>query len=260
MKKSFLNILIFFIAVLFLSCEREVENNSASVFTLTPPSFNNPNGAKTYWTDDGLWWDSLGSDYICVNNYVNLIQIKRVGNEWKAITSGDPVLSAADGDFYVCYVGGDDATRPDFDYVAKTFKNVNLSSGIIPLVGHSGKPYITLKPCCAVLRFINVPDGYSVQAIFPDDNVFPKKGDISVIDECIVESTGPEYFTNVELTASPSNNGVATIVLPMKGQSYTSNNSVTFKATKSRSPSIDKQTRESITIQRGCVYVIDFES
>ena len=258
MKRIFLNTLFFvFCTILFVSCEKTSEEAEGhSTFYLSMPTFASPNGEKTHWDSRGLWWDESG-DVVRIAGNNNSQESHRISYDgvWK--TTGNAVSPAANGEYYICYMGKSVQDGCTWNYDNKEYQNVN-STNIVPLVGHGNTNFITLHPCCAVLRFINVENGYTIQATFPQNDVFPKRGSISVKDNnyYYVDSTVTEYFQNAGLKATSSNN-VATIVLPMKENSHNFDGSIMFSATKRQSTLYSIQTRPGITIQRGYVYEID---
>lgn len=257
MKKSLLYILAVFVgSLLFGACDKHDSAsdpipNSCSEFFFTAPAFNSPSGSKVYWNDDGLWWDESG-DLVLING--TQLEIYKAGDTvWKTRGGSAPVAHL-NHNYYCCYIGQDPQTTT-WDENNKIYHNVNLTN-IVPLVGESRDNKMTLKPCCAVLKFINLTD--TVNSIsFPliAGTKFRLSGDLDPV-HALVKNTpsGTQYNVNSFQNVYPDANGTAYVIMPMSADSYTTNNKVTFKFKQKGT----KQTNGPVTINKGYIYVIDY--
>lgn len=262
MKKSLLYILAVLVgSLLFGACDKhdsasDPAPDSYSEFIFNPPSFNSPSGAKVYWDDDGLWWSHSG-DLVLING--NLYEIIKGtdpntgATQWK--TRGGLQTDKVNDNFYCCYIGQTMQT-PTWDEGNRIYRNVNLEN-IVPLVGGSRDNLMTLKPCCAVLKIINL-DRTITSITFPlsSDKKFPFKGDLDPVNDLIVN---PASQKNVFSSIAPDTNGTAYVIMPMAVNSCTTTNKVSFKY-KEGGNTITKTTRSAVTINKGYVYVIDFDA
>lgn len=261
MKKSLLYILAVLVgSLLFGACDKHdsaSDPDSYSEFIFKSPSFNSISGAKVYWDDDGLWWSPSG-DLVLING--NQYEITKGtdpntgATQWKTV--GGFRTEKVDDNFYCCYIGQDPQTTT-WDEGNKIYHNVNLAN-IVPLVGESRDNLMTLKPCCAVLKIINL-DCKIDQIYFPvtGKNKFRLQGDLDPVNAVVKNTTGAnnsiDTFTDIE----PDANGSAYVIMPMAVNQSTTRGAVTITYT------IDgiqhtKTTRPNITINKGYVYVIDF--
>lgn len=260
MKKSLSCILALLAgSFLFGACDKhdsasDPAPNSYSEFFINPPSFNTPSGSKVYWDDDGLWWSPSG-DLVLINGKQYEITKGTDPNtgatQWK--TTGGQQTSRVDGNFYCCYIG-QAIQAPTWDDTNKIYHNVDLTN-IVPLVGESRDNKMTLKPCCAVLKIINL-DRTITSITFPlsSSEKFPFKGDLDPVNDLIVN---PASQKNVFSSIAPDANGTAYVIMPMAVNSCTTTNKVSFKY-KEGGTTITKTTRSAVTINKGYVYVIDF--
>lgn len=261
MKKSLLYILAVLVgSLLFGACDKhdsasDPAPNSYSEFFINPPSFNSISGAKVYWDDDGLWWSPSGDLVLINGNQYEIIKgtdPNTHATQWKTV--GGLRTEKVNDNFYCCYIGQDPQTTT-WDVNNKIYHNVNLTN-IVPLVGESRDNKMTLKPCCAVLKFINLTD--TVNSIsFPliAGTKFRLSGDLDPV-HALVKNTpsGTQYNVNSFQNVYPDANGTAYVVMPMSADSYTTNNKVTFKFKQKGT----KQTNGPVTINKGYIYVIDY--
>ena len=265
MKKSLLYILAVLVgSLLFGACDKhdsasDPAPNSYSEFFINPPSFNSPSGSKVYWDDDGLWWSPYGDDLVLFNGTQFQI-IKGDGNQWKTRSTESEEerddVGPIDGVFYCCYIGQDPQTfsleKEDGRYL---YRGVNFAN-IVPLVGASEDNKMTLKPCCAVLKFINLTDTVtSISFNFPLGTRFRLSGDLDPAQALVVNTpNGTAYNVDSFKDVYPDANGTAYVIMPMSANSYTTNNKVTFKFKQKGT----KKTNGPVTIIKGYIYVIDY--
>lgn len=260
MKKSLLYILAVLVgSLLFGACDKhdsasDPDSNSYSEFFINPPSFNTPSGAKVYWDDDGLWWSPFG-DLVLING--NLYQIiKGTGpngaTQWK--TEGRLQTFKVDDHFYCCYIG-QTLQSPRWDVENKIYDSVNLEN-IVPLVGDSRDNKMTLKPCCAVLKIINLDRNIiNIKIPVALADKFPYSGDIDPVNALVANPGNKKnQFSNI----APINS-TAYVILPMVRNSIPTTGQLEFKY-KEGGTTITKFTRSAVTIEKGSVYVIDFDA
>ncbi len=262
MKKSLLYILAVLVgSLLFGACDKhdsasDPAPNSYSEFFINPPSFNTPSGSKVYWDDDGLWWSPSG-DLVLINGTQFQI-IKGNGNQWKtqSTESGEEHIDVEprDGVFYCCYIGQEpqnsSLVKEDGRYL---YRGVNFDT-IVPLVGVSEDNKMTLKPCCAVLKIINLDRDIS-KIVIPVTlaNKFPYSGDIDPVNALVANPGNKKsQFDNI----APINS-TAYVILPMVCNSITTTGQLVFQY-KEGGTTITKKTRSAVTINKGYIYVIDF--
>lgn len=261
MKKSLSCILALLAgSFLFGACDKhdsasDPAPNSYSEFFINPPSFNTPSGSKVYWDDDGLWWSPSG-DLVLING--NQYEITKGtdpntgATQWKTV--GGLQTFKVNDNFYCCYIG--QATQaPTWDEVNKIYHNVNLEN-IVPLVGESRDNLMTLKPCCAVLKIINLDRNITNITIpVTTTDKFPYSGDIDPVNALVAN---PGNRKNQFSDIAPINS-TAYVILPMVRNSITTTNKLVFKY-KEGGTTITKKTRSAVTINKGYVYVIDFDA
>ena len=259
MKKTLLYILAVLVgSLLFGACDKHdsaSDPDSYSEFIFKSPSFNSISGAKVYWDDDGLWWSPSG-DLVLING--NQYEITKGtdpntgATQWKTV--GGLQTFKVNDNFYCCYIG--QATQaPTWDEVNKIYHNVNLEN-IVPLVGESRDNLMTLKPCCAVLKIINLDRNITNITIpVTTTDKFPYSGDIDPVNALVAN---PENRKNQFSNIAPINS-TAYVILPMVRNSITTTNKLVFKY-KEGGTTITKKTRSAVTINKGYVYVIDFDA
>ena len=259
MKKSLLYILAVLVgSLLFGACDKhdsasDPTPNSYSEFFINPPVFNTPSGTKVYWDDDGLWW-SHSRDLVRINGVqFQIIQgTDSTGAvQWK--TQGGQQADKVGDLFYCCYIGQSTQSVIWEDSIPYLYKGVNLNN-IVPLVGVSRDNKMTLKPCCAVLKIINLDRQIVVS--FPATVKFYYKGDLNV-ESALLET--PSGISKYQFRVNPANNNTPVyVILPM-----TSNRceveQITFAYQDNNGVSQSRVTREGgVIIKKGYVYVIDF--
>lgn len=260
MKKSLSCILALLAgSFLFGACDKhdsasDPAPNSYSEFFFNPPSFNTPSGSKVYWDDDGLWWSPSG-DLVLINGTQYEITKGTDPNtdatQWKTV--GGQQTFKVDDNFYCCYIGQETPAPDTWDDTNKIYHKVNLTN-IVPLVGESRDNKMTLKPCCAVLKIINL-DRTITSIQFPGTQ-FRLVGDLDPVNALVVN---PTSNTNIFKSISADANGTAYVVMPMSANSYSTTNKVVFKYPENGT-TITKKTRSAVTINKGYVYVIDFDA
>lgn len=259
MKKSLLYILAVLVgSLLFGACDKhdsasDPAPNSYSEFIFKSPSFNSISGAKVYWDDDGLWWSPSG-DLVLING--NQYEITKGtdpntgATQWKTV--GGLRTEKVDDNFYCCYIGQEPQTST-WDVENKIYHNVDLTN-IVPLVGESRGNLMTLKPCCAVLKIINLDRDIS-KIVIPVAlaNKFPYSGDIDPVNALVANPGNKKnQFDNI----APINS-TAYVILPMVCNSITTTGQLVFQY-KEGGTTITKKTRSAVTINKGYIYVIDF--
>ena len=256
MKKSLLYILAVLVGSLFFgACDKHdsaSDPDSYSEFIFKSPSFNSISGAKVYWDDDGLWWSPSG-DLVLIN-----------GTQYQIIKGTDPNTGATqwktrsglqtdkvDGNFYCCYIG-QSTQSPRWDEVNKIYDSVNLEN-IVPLVGESRDNLMTLKPCCAVLKIINLDR--QIVITFPSTVKFYYNGDLNVIQALL---QNPSDDGKNQFRVRPDNN-TAYVILPMTSNLLTVGGPITIAYKDDNHQNQTRTTRESgVSINKGYIYVIDF--
>ena len=257
MKKSLLYILAVLVGSLlfffFYKHDSASDPDSYSEFFINSPSFNSPSGAKVYWDDDGLWWSPSG-DLVLING--NQYEITKGtdpntgATQWKTV--GGLRTEKVDDNFYCCYIGQEPQTST-WDVENKIYHNVDLTN-IVPLVGESRGNLMTLKPCCAVLKIINLDRDIS-KIVIPVAlaNKFPYSGDIDPVNALVANPGNKKnQFDNI----APINS-TAYVILPMVCNSITTTGQLVFQY-KEGGTTITKKTRSAVTINKGYIYVIDF--
>lgn len=254
MKKSLLYILAVFVgSLLFGACDKHDSAsdpipNSCSEFFFTAPAFNSPSGSKVYWNDDGLWWDESG-DLVLING--TQLEIYKAGDTvWKTRGGSAPVAHL-NHNYYCCYIGQGQDEEITWD--GTLYKNIDLAN-IVPMVGVSKGNLMTLEPCCAVLKIINL-DRTITSIQFPGTQ-FRLAGDLDPVNAVVVN---PTKTTNIFNTISADANGIAYVIMPMSADSYRTTNKLIFKYPENGT-TITKKTRSAVTIKKGYVYVIDFDA
>ncbi len=257
MKKSLLYILAVLVGSLFFgACDKHdsaSDPDSYSEFFINPPSFNSISGAKVYWDDDGLWWSPSGDLVLINGTQYEIIKDTNTGaTQWK--TGRGSQTFKVDDHFYCCYIG-QTLQSPRWDVENKIYDSVNLEN-IVPLVGDSRDNKMTLKPCCAVLKIINLDRNITniTIPVAPVDK-FPYFGAIDPVNALVAN---PGNRNNQFSDIAPINS-TAYVILPMVRDSITTNNKVSFKY-KEGGTTITKKTRSAVTIKKGYVYVIDFDA
>lgn len=133
--------------MMMAGCEKQAENentvNSMNSFDLNIQGFSDASGAKTHWSDAGLWWNEDGSDYLVINGVS--FQVKKDVDGWKAISTDG--VGPDNGNFYVAYPYNDGARYSNHIYGPITF-----SKTTVPLASVSNTNSLTLYPCCAVIK------------------------------------------------------------------------------------------------------------
>lgn len=264
MKKSLSCILALLAgSFLFGACDKhdsasDPAPNSYSEFFINPPSFNTPSGTKVYWDDDGLWWSPSG-DLVLINGTQFEI-IKGNGNQWKTQSTATGVersdVGPIDGVFYCCYIGQDPQTPSlEKENGRYLYRGVNFDT-IVPLVGASEDNNVTLKPCCAVLKIINLDRNISnIEIPVALADKFPYSGDIDPVNALVANPGNKKnQFSNI----APINS-TSYVILPMVCDSITTTGQLKFKY-KEGGTTITKKTRSAVTIKKGYVYVIDFDA
>ena len=245
-------------SLLFGACDKhdsasDPAPNSYSEFIFKSPSFNSISGAKVYWDDDGLWWSPSG-DLVLING--NQYEITKGtdpntgATQWKTV--GGLRTEKVDDNFYCCYIGQEPQTST-WDVENKIYHNVDLTN-IVPLVGESRGNLMTLKPCCAVLKIINLDRDIS-KIVIPVAlaNKFPYSGDIDPVNALVANPGNKKnQFDNI----APINS-TAYVILPMVCNSITTTGQLVFQY-KEGGTTITKKTRSAVTINKGYIYVIDF--
>lgn len=260
MKKSLLYILAVLVGpLLFGACDKHDSAsapNSYSEFFINPPSFNTPSGSKVYWDDDGLWWSPTG-DLVLINGTQYQI-IKGTdpntgATQWK--TYGGLQTDKVNDHFYCCYIGQDLLT-PIFDTNENgryLYKDVDLEN-IVPLVGESRDNLMTLKPCCAVLKIINLDR--QIVITFPPTVKFYYNGDLNVTQALLQNPSGDGK--NQFRVNRPANN-TAYVILPMTSDLLAVGGQITIAYKDDDRQTQTRTTRESgVSIKKGYIYVIDF--
>ena len=243
-------------SLFFGACDKHdsaSDPDSYSEFIFKSPSFNSISGAKVYWDDDGLWWSTSG-DLVLINGTQYQI-IKGTdpntgATQWK--TEGGLRTFKVDDNFYCCYIG-QTTQSTTWDVDNKIYHNVDLTN-IVPLVGESRDNLMTLKPCCAVLKIINLDRDIS-KIVIPVTlaNKFPYSGDIDPVNALVANPGNKKsQFDNI----APINS-TAYVILPMVCNSITTTGQLVFQY-KEGGTTITKKTRSAVTINKGYIYVIDF--
>lgn len=258
MKKSLLYILAVFVgSLLFGACDKHDSAsdpipNSCSEFFFTAPAFNSPSGSKVYWNDDGLWWDESG-DLVLING--TQLEIYKAGDTvWKTRGGSAPVAHL-NHNYYCCYIGQGQDEEITWDDTLYIYKNIDLAN-IVPMVGVSKGNLMTLKPCCAVLKIINLDRNISnIKIPVALADKFPYSGDIDPVNALVANPGNKKnQFSNI----APINS-TAYVILPMVCNSITTTGQLEFKY-KEGGTTIIKKTRSAVTIKKGYVYVIDFDA
>ena len=256
MKKSLLYILAVLVGSLFFgACDKHdsaSDPDSYSEFIFKSPSFNSPSGSKVYWDDDGLWW-SPKDDLVLING--NLYKITKGtdpntgATQWKTV--GGLQTFKVDDNFYCCYIG-QSTQSPEWDEGNKIYHNVNLEN-IVPLVGESRDNLMTLKPCCAVLKIINLDR--QIVITFPPTVKFYYNGDLNVTQALL---QNPSDDGKNQFRVRPDNN-TAYVILPMTSDLLAVGGQITIAYKDDDRQTQTRTTRESgVSINKGYVYVIDF--
>lgn len=254
MKKSLLYILAVFVgSLLFGACDKHDSAsdpipNSCSEFFFTAPAFNTPSGAKVYWDDDGLWWDESG-DLVLING--TQLEIYKAGDTvWKTRGGSAPVAHL-NQNYYCCYIGqGQDE---EITWNGTLYKNIDLAN-IVPMVGVSKGNLMTLEPCCAVLKIINLDR--QIVITFPSTVKFYYNGDLNVT-QALLQNPSDDGKNQFRVNR-PANN-TAYVILPMTSDLLEVGGQITIAYKDDERHNQTRTTRESgVFIKKGYVYVIDF--
>ena len=259
MKKfSLYTFLAAFCTVLFVSCEKAAEDNAAgySTFYLSMPTFTSAGGEKTHWDSQGLWWDESG-DVVRINGDQHRIVYS--DGAWR--TTGGTSTNPVNGDqYYICYMGKGNQGDAGWDPSTLKYTNVDLTS-IVPLVGYGKTNFITLQPCCAVLKITNLSAPItSIKFGSTPGNIFPKKGTLDPVEAIVkdVPNIAENYFQSSEFNANASE---AIFVLPMMRSSETFDKITFTYSDPANDRSRNKVTRNNpITIEKGHVYLINWST
>lgn len=257
MKKSIFYILALLVGFLFFSACEKHDSASAptpdsySEFILNAPAFNTPSGAKVYWDDDGLWWDESG-DLVLINN--TQLEIYKAGDTvWKTRLGTEPIAPLSDNNYYCCYIGESALNSPEWDEENMLYKNFDLEN-VIPLVGASKDNLMTLKPCCAVLKIINLDR--QIVITFPSTVKFYYNGDLNVT-QALLQNPSDDGKNQFRVNR-PANN-TAYVILPMTSDLLEVGGQITIAYKDDEGHNQTRTTRESgVSINKGYVYVIDF--
>ena len=113
---------------------------------------------------------------------------------------------------------------------------------------------MTLKPCCAVLKIINLDR--QIVITFPSTVKFYYNGDLKVTQALLQNPSGDGK--NQFRVNRPANN-TAYVILPMTSNLLTVGGPITIAYKDDNHQNQTRTTRESgVSINKGYVYVIDF--
>lgn len=245
MKKfSLYTFLVAFCTVLFLSCDKAAEENTAgySTFYLSMPTFSSAGGEKTHWDSQGLWWDESG-DVVSINGDQH--QIVYSDGAWG--TTGGTSTAPVNNQYYICYMGKGNQGDAGWDPSTLKYTNVDLTS-IVPLVGYGKTNFITLQPCCAVLLVHSFYEG-DVNVAFSIN--IPNPADTCNISPVTYLIENPKTFVS-SLVASRNDEGNAYFIIPMASESIFT----TLTITNGQSDELSTGETE-VEIKRGHVYRIN---
>ena len=229
------------VAMMMAGCEKQAENentvNSMNSFDLNVQGFSDASGAKTHWSDAGLWWNEDGSDYLVINGVS--FQVKKEGDKWKAISTVG--VGPDNGNFYVAYP----YNGSNYDQNNHTYGPVEFDDGTkIPLAAVTTSNSITLYPCCAVIK-----GAYSV-GFYSDSERNPGCSGEIYTDAYINTSNAtlvggtPMDMENWDNTLTDED-GDGYIIIPLSGNSVTAFLDVD-----------GNMTSHAVTLQKGHIYVI----
>lgn len=233
--------------LMIAGCEKQngtIDNASGiDEFNISLKGFTGASGAKTYWDDYGLWWDSVGTDMIIINGKV--FEIKKENGTWKAkgLNGG---VDAEEGNYYVAYPYSPTSANYNSNthlYGPITFVDDENppEKDVIPMAAVSNTNNLTLIPCCAVIK-----GAYSVE--FYSDREGQEAG------TCSGEIYTIAYIdmSNAKLVEGTADHNTLTdgdgdgyIIIPLAGESVTAFLNVD-----------GNMTSHAVTLQKGHVYVI----
>lgn len=218
-------------AMLFAACDDKPASYDS--FELTT-AVHDASGAKTHWSASGLFWDN--GDKVMING--NIHNISGSGTSWN--TTGTQT-EAIDDYFYVAYPTG------TWDRGTKT---VSWNGTKVPLACKGKTNKMTLYPCCAVIKVVG--GGYALSFTDSEGNPGTESGAVLTSGTIDVSSAtltgGTEFDYNYEMEpAGDDGDGNGIFVIPMRGNSVSAKLSVDYN-----------ETSDVVTLQKGYMYVVDF--
>ena len=228
------------VAMMMAGCEKQAENentvNSMNSFDLNVQGFSDASGAKTHWSDAGLWWNEDGSDYLVINGVS--FQVKKEGDKWKAISTVG--VGPDNGNFYVAYP----YNGSNYDQNNHTYGPVEFDDGTkIPLAAVTTSNSITLYPCCAVIK------GASSVSFFGSDGnpgtVYGKvyyQADINIDNATLENGIALDEATG---SYDLYDDGNGYIIIPIEGDYVEAVLEVD-----------GNRTSDAVTLRKGRIYVI----
>ena len=221
-------------AMMMVGCEKQADNdkvvNGINSFELNIQGFSNASGAKTYWSDAGLWWEV--GDELAING-VKFTVGKNAQGKWIATSEAE-----VSPDFYVAYP----YIANGYNSTDHTYGSFEFDGTMIPMASVTDSNSITLRPCCAVIKVKNC----DWAAITFDDIISGaaySAGTIDISTHSIIGSEGTDYFES----AITDDNNNAYIVIPLGPDGI----EATFTI-------CEHQTSEPHKLVNGGLYVVDF--
>lgn len=218
-------------ALALAACDKPAEGYSS--FELST-AVKGADGAKTHWTDKGLFWNS--GDAVIING--NRHQLSGSGTSW--YTSGESTFPKDDGYFYVAYPEGsmsDDGT---------TVSGIDFSDGTVPLACKGKTNKLTLYPCCAVIK---IPDVSIPLNLMLNDGktTVPVSGSIDVENNLVVGDETTDIITNFVT------GGDSYFIIPMESNSMTA----TLLIYNEDGDVNEVSSNEAVTLNNMTLYVVN---
>lgn len=228
-------------ALMLVACGKEndgVAEQGYDSFVISVADLGGAGNAKAHWGSanaNGFYWDN--EDKVLINGIQHTVHGSGNG-PWT--TTGSKV-DPDDGFFYVASYNGDAVVSNSRNggraYAVESF------GGGIPLACKGKTNKLTLYPCCAVLKLVNV--GSDMATLILSQKV-PSAGTIDIASATV---QGSKYTDEI---SSEVSGGTVYFVLPMESGSISTYISITIDDGENY-----KETTDEVTIQKGCLYEID---
>ena len=228
-------------ALMLAACGKEndgVAEQGYDSFVISVADLGGAGNAKAHWGSanaNGFYWEN--GDGVLINGIEHTVHGSSNG-PWT--TTGERVDPIDNGFFYVASYNGVVSTDKAND--GRSYGPVNFDGGI-PLACKGKTNKLTLYPCCAVLKLVNV--GSDMATLILSQEV-PSAGTIDIASATV---QGSKYTDEI---SSEVSGGTVYFVLPMESGSISTYISITIDDGENY-----KETTDEVTIQKGCLYEID---
>lgn len=230
-------------ALMLAACGKEnggVAEQGYDSFVISVADLGGAGNAKAHWGSanaNGFYWDN--GDGVLINGIEHTVTGSGNGTWTTTGTRVDPIDN---GFFYVASYNGQAYTTSAING-GRSYGPVVFDGGI-PLACKGKTNKLTLYPCCAVLKVVNA--GNDMASLFLLDQAVPLAGTIDIASATVQGSDYTDAFEEVQ-----GSDGTVYFVLPMESGSISTTISIEDGEGNS------KETPGEVTIQKGCLYVID---